>query len=374
MMRWVTLGDYIEQCDERNSNGKYGKEDVKGIATSKQLIDTKANLEGVSLSSYKIVNPNEFTFVPDTSRRGDKISLAFNDLGKACIVSSISCVFRIKNVLELVPDYLYLWFCRPEFDRYARFNSWGSAREAFSFEEMCRVKIPLPDIDEQRKIVSVWKGLRDLKIQNEVIAGPLFELCQSYLKQLKEEYEPTEIGPYIEERNERNTSNKYDKSHTKGVNTNKEIQECKRIGDKLNTYKIVYPNDFVFNANIKLTKESEKFAVALYTGNDNCIVTNFYTVFNIKSENIIPEYLLLWLIQDEFARYVKFMSCSSVRDRFDYEEMEHIKIPIPSLEKQRAIVNIYNCAKEAKDITNKTEQLIKDICPALMRQVIGEAS
>lgn len=373
-MRWVTLGDYIEQCDERNSNGKYGKEDVKGIATSKQLIDTKANLEGVSLSSYKIVNPNEFTFVPDTSRRGDKISLAFNDLGKACIVSSISCVFRIKNVLELVPDYLYLWFCRPEFDRYARFNSWGSAREAFSFEEMCRVKIPLPDIDEQRKIVSVWKGLRDLKIQNEVIAGPLFELCQSYLKQLKEEYEPTEIGPYIEERNERNTSNKYDKSHTKGVNTNKEIQECKRIGDKLNTYKIVYPNDFVFNANIKLTKESEKFAVALYTGNDNCIVTNFYTVFNIKSENIIPEYLLLWLIQDEFARYVKFMSCSSVRDRFDYEEMEHIKIPIPSLEKQRAIVNIYNCAKEAKDITNKTEQLIKDICPALMRQVIGEAS
>ncbi len=373
-MQWVTLGDYIEQCDERNSNGKYGEEDVKGIATSKQLIDTKANLEGVSLLSYKIVNPNEFTFVPDTSRRGDKISLAFNNLSKVCIVSSISCVFRIKNVLELVPNYLYLWFCRPEFDRYARFNSWGSAREAFSFEEMCRVQIPLPDIDEQRKIVSVWKGLWDLKVQNEVIAEPLFELCQSYLKQLKEEYELTEIGPYIEERNERNTSNKYDKNHAKGVNTNKEIQECKRIGDKINTYKIVYPNDFVFNANIKLTKESEKFAVALYNGADNCIVTNFYTVFKIKSENLIPEFLLLWLIQDEFARYVKFMSCSSVRDRFDYKEMEHIKIPIPSPEKQRAIVNIYNCAKEARDIASKTEQLIKDICPALMRQVIGEAS
>ena len=373
-MRWVSLGDYIEQCDERNSKGKYGEVDVKGIATSKQLIETKANLEGVSLSSYKIVNPNEFTFVPDTSRRGDKMSLAFNNLGKACIVSSISCVFRIKDPLVLLPDYLYLWFCRPEFDRYARFNSWGSAREAFSYEDMERVQIPLPDIDEQRKIVSVWKGLRDLKVQNEVIAEPLFKLCQSYLKQLKEEYEPTEIGPYIEERNERNIHNKYNENDAKGVNTNKEIQECKRIGDKLNSYKIVYPNDFVFNANIKLTRESEKFAVALYTNITNCIVTNFYTVFKITSEKLLPEYLFLWLIQDEFARYVKFMSCSSVRDRFDFEEMKHVKIPIPTPEEQQTIVNVYNCAKEAKDIANKTDQLIKDICPALMRQLIGEAS
>lgn len=374
MMRWVSLGDYIEQCDERNSKGKYGEVDVKGIATSKQLIETKANLEGVSLSSYKIVNPNEFTFVPDTSRRGDKMSLAFNNLGKACIVSSISCVFRIKDPLVLLPDYLYLWFCRPEFDRYARFNSWGSAREAFSYEDMERVQIPLPSINEQRKIVSVWKGLRDLKVQNEVIAEPLFELCQSYLKQLKEEYEPTEIGQYIEERNERNIHNKYNENDAKGVNTNKEIQECKRIGDKLNSYKIVYPNDFVFNANIKLTRESEKFAVALYTNITNCIVTNFYTVFKITSEKLLPEYLFLWLIQDEFARYVKFMSCSSVRDRFDFEEMKHVKIPIPTPEEQQTIVNVYNCAKEAKDIANKTDQLIKDICPALMRQLIGEAS
>ena len=373
-MQWVSLGDYIEQCDERNSSAKYTVESVKGVSINKILIDTKADMTGVSLLPYKIVRPKEFVFVTITSRNGGKISLAMNNDKNSCIVSSSYEVFRITNPLELLPDYLYLWFCRPEFDRYARFNSWGSAREAFSYEDMERVQIPLPSINEQRKIVSVWKGLQDLKVQNEVIAEPLFELCQSYLKQLKEEYEPTEIGPYIEERNERNIHNKYNENDAKGVNTNKEIQKCKRIGDKLNSYKIVYPNDFVFNANIKLTRESEKFAVALYTNITNCIVTNFYTVFKITSEKLLPEYLFLWLIQDEFARYVKFMSCSSVRDRFDFEEMQHVKIPIPTPEEQQTIVNIYNCAKEAKDIANKTEQLIKDICPALMRQVIGEAS
>lgn len=374
-MRWVSLGDYIEQCDERNSKGKYGEADVKGIATSKQLIETKANLEGVSLSSYKIVNPNEFTFVPDTSRRGDKISLAFNNLGKACIVSSISCVFRIKDPLELLPDYLYLWFCRPEFDRYARFNSWGSAREAFSYEDMERVQIPLLGIDEQRKIVSVWKGLRDLKVQNEVIAEPLFELCQSYLKQLKEEYEPTEIGPYIEEVNEKNTSKIYSEDNVRGISIQKEFIATKANldGVSLSSYKVVEQNNFSFNPNT--ARMGEKICVSLNTSDMPYLVSAIYPVFKIIDTNkLLPEYLMLWYKRSEFDRYSRFNSWGSAREVFNYSDMYRVQIPIPSPEKQRAIVNIYNCAKEAKDIANKTDQLIKDICPALIRQVIGEAS
>ena len=372
-MQWVPLGDYIEQCDERNSKGKYGEADVKGIATSKQLIETKANLEGVSLSSYKIVNPNEFTFVPDTSRRGDKMSLAFNNFGKVCIISSISCVFRIKDPLELLPDYLYLWFCRPEFDRYARFNSWGSAREAFSYEDMERVQIPLPDIDEQRKIVSVWKGLRDLKVQNEVIAEPLFELCQSYLKQLKEEYEPTEIGPYIE---------LYDQVNTKGynhpvvgINKNKgfmpTVANIENIDIK--KYKVISKNVFVFSG--MQTGRDVCIRIGLYNGDNSALMSPAYTTFKVKDDKkLIPEFLFLCFNNNEMDRYGWFISDSSVRSNLDWNRFLEIKIPIPSPEKQRAIVNIYNCAKEAKDIANKTDQLIKDICPALMRQVIGEAS
>ena len=157
----ITLGDYIFQSDMRNANNIYGANDVKGIATSKAFIETKANLHGVLLSNYKVVSPSQFAYVPDTSRRGDKISLGYNDSDDTYLVSSISIVFGIKaeKANELLSEYLFLYFCRPEFDRYARFHSWGSARETFSWNDMCKIKISLPPIAVQRKYVAVFKAL-----------------------------------------------------------------------------------------------------------------------------------------------------------------------------------------------------------------------
>ena len=151
------IGPYIEPCDEKNGDLMYDDNAVRGLATSKQIITTKANLDGVSLTSYKLLKSKEFAFVADTSRRGEKMSLGFNQDGDTYIVSSISTVFKIKDESELLPDYLYLWFCRSEFDRYARFNSWGSAREAFSYDEMTRVEIPIPPIEIQQAIVDIYR-------------------------------------------------------------------------------------------------------------------------------------------------------------------------------------------------------------------------
>ena len=125
----------------------------------------------------------------------------------------------------------------------------------------------------------------------------------------------------------------------------------------------------VFNANIKLTQTSEKFAVGLYSGYKPCIVTNFYIVINC-SDFLMPEYLLLWLSRDEFARYVKFKSCSSVRDRFSIDEMKSVKIPLPPPDVQRAIVNIYKCANEAKQIAAEADRLSREVCPALLQHII----
>lgn len=153
----VSLGDYIESVDVRNTDGKYTINDVRGLSTQKQIIETKANMDGVSTVSYKLLSPEQFAYVADTSRRGEKISLGFNSGADIFLVSSISIVFRVKDIDQLDPMYLYLFFCRPEFDRYSRFNSWGSAREAFSFDEMCRVRIPLPPLDVQKSIVALHK-------------------------------------------------------------------------------------------------------------------------------------------------------------------------------------------------------------------------
>lgn len=153
--KWVRLGDYIELCDERNSEGKYGVEDVKGISVEKCFIPTKANMEGVSLLPYKIVAPQYFSFVSVTSRNGGKISLAMNDTEQTYIVSSSYEVFHCKA--GLLPEYLYLLFNRADFDRYARFNSWGSARETFDWEALCRTQIPLPALSVQRDLVASSK-------------------------------------------------------------------------------------------------------------------------------------------------------------------------------------------------------------------------
>lgn len=178
--RWVRLGDYIEQCDERAGND-FTVDDVIGISTDKKFIPTKANMDGVSLNSYKIVNPHEFAYVADTSRRGDKIALALNTSNKPVLISSIYTSFRSKDVIKLLPEYLFMLLNRAEFDRYARFNSWGSARETFDWGEMCRIEIPLPDIEVQRELVATYNGLKALAEQNEALLPRLSAACHAYI-------------------------------------------------------------------------------------------------------------------------------------------------------------------------------------------------
>lgn len=372
-MQWVKLGDYIEQCDERNSGNIFSETDVRGISTLKLFIKTKANLDGVSLSSYKIVREDEFAFVPDTSRRGDKMSLAFNNLGNPCIVSSISCVFKVRSANTLLPEYLYLWFCRPDFDRYARYNSWGSAREAFSYDEMCRIEIPLPSIDEQRVVVEAWRGLKNLKEQNEQMAGPLMDLCQSYLQELKHKYPLVEIGPYIEEVCQRNLNRYYSESDVRGISIQKEFIKTKARLDNVSvtSYKVVGPGEFAFNPNT--ARMGEKICVALNNTKKYYLVSAIYPVFKIVNENVLlSEYLQLFFKQDEFNRYARYHSWGSAREMFNFDDMCRVKIPLPPIEVQQAIVEIYNCARTSKYISEAAKKLNSDVCPALIRQIIGD--
>lgn len=178
----VPLGEYIELLDRRNSDGALTIADVQGISTDKCFIPTKANMDGVSVLSYKIVAPSEFVYVADTSRRGDKMALALNSSDKDILVSSIYTVFRSINESILLPEYLFLLFNRPEFDRYTRFNSWGSARETFDWNEMCRVQIPLPPIDVQQAIVDVYHCMERAKQIATTAREKLKTLCPALVQ------------------------------------------------------------------------------------------------------------------------------------------------------------------------------------------------
>lgn len=157
------LGDYIRQVDVRNR--ELGVDNLLGLSISKLFIPSIANTIGTDMSNYKIVQPRQFGYVPVTSRNGDKITVALYDGDKPCIISQAYIVFEVMNANELLPEYLMMWFRRPEFDRYARFKSHGSAREVFEWEEMCDVMLPVPPIEEQLKIVAEYQVI-ERRIEN----------------------------------------------------------------------------------------------------------------------------------------------------------------------------------------------------------------
>ena len=152
------LGNYIRVVDERNKNLAVTK--LLGVSISKKFIPSIANIVGTDLSNYKIVRTGQFAYGPVTSRNGEKISIAYLD-EEDCIISSSYTVFEVENKEELDPEYLMLWFSRPEFDRYARYKSHGSVREIFDWNELCMVELPVPDIEKQRKIVKAYKTITD---------------------------------------------------------------------------------------------------------------------------------------------------------------------------------------------------------------------
>lgn len=180
----VPIGGYIEESDIRNSGRNASAEDVRGITTAKEFIETKADMEGVDLDRYKIVYPEHFAYVPDTSRRGDKISLAFNNSKKTYLVSSISTVFKVRG---LIPQYLFSFFRRDEFNRYARFHSWGSARETFTFDDMREVRIPVPDTAIQRDIVNIFNAYSTRKGIYERLKTRIRDMCPILIRGAVEE-------------------------------------------------------------------------------------------------------------------------------------------------------------------------------------------
>lgn len=365
--KWVRLGDYIEACDERNSDllisNSQGISNQKHFQTPKQV--------SVNSKSDKIVRRGWFAYNRATTRNGEKISIAYRE-GEDCTVSSAYQTFYIKDETKLNPYYLWLYFKRPEFDRYARYKSKGSAHEFFEFEEMCRVEIPLPSLAEQQKIVNVWKALREIKEQNEEIAAPLMQVCQSYIQELKHKYESVEIGNFIEEINDRNFEEKFNVECVRGLAVSKGMIETKANMDgvSIKSYKIVAPNNFAFVSDT--SRRGDKMSLGLNQSEQTYLVSSISTVFKVvMTDKLLAGYLYLLFCRSEFDRYARFNSWGSARETFTWEDMKRVRIPLPPLSVQQAIVNIYNCANEAKKIAEEADRMSREVCPALIQHVIN---
>ena len=370
MLNKQKLGSFLSLCNQTNEELLYGLGCVRGVSVNKNFITTKANMVGVSLKPYLIINPNEFVYVADTSRRGDKIAIARNTSNEVYICSSAYTVFKVSEPSKLLPEYLSLLFERAEFDRYARYNSWGSARETFDWQTFCDYEIELPPISIQQKYVDIYKAIHKNQQCYERGLNDLKLTCDAYIENLRHSMVSEEIGNYIVRKNDKNIDNKI--KTVLGLSTSKQFRVPQsRVNKKdLGGYKIVNPLEFAF---VPTTDTWKVLAFAINIYNDPIVVSPIYEVFSVCTEKLLPEYLALWLSREEFDRYARYHSWGSARENFSWEAMGEVQIPVPDIDVQQSIVDIYKAYNIRKEINEKLKAQLKDICPILIKGSIEEA-
>lgn len=363
----------IEQIDDRNSDEEYSLSDVKGISIQKVFIETKAKMDGVSLKPYKLVKPDSFAYVTVTSRNGEKITLAYNDTEDTYIVSSSYIVFKVKEPELLSSEFLFMYFNRPEFDRFARYNSWGSARETFSWDDMCDIEIDLPPLHIQEKYVAIYKamlanqkayenGLEDLKL-----------VCDATIEKIRREMPNEKISKYVIQTDKRN--NGLGLESVRGLSIEKKMipTKAKMTGVSLSGYKLFSPNEIVY---IPVTsRNGEKITIAHNDTDETYLVSSTYITFKVcDSSVLLPEFLFMYFKRDNYDRFARYNSWGSARETFIWEDFIDFSIPIPTIHIQQSIVDIYNAYITRKEINERLKQQIKDICPILIAGAIKEAN
>ena len=363
-VKWVRLGDYISQRRENNSSLKYGVDLIEGVNSDGEFQPTKAITDNINLKPYKVVRHGDIVYNPSRLNIG---SLAYRT-GGMCIVSHLYQVFHIKEKYQsiLSAEFLTLYLRRSEFYRYVDYDNFASQRAEYNLRKLGELLIPLPSPAEQQKVVNAWRAFREIKVQNEAKAAPLMQLCQSYIQELKHKYPMQEIGPYLQFFKEKNKDNEI--KLEQGINIAKEFITPQRSNSDLSSRIKVRTGQFAYCTQLN----NENVAISLRVGPD-CVVSPVYEVFEIKKEYkhiLNSEYLLLWLIRKEFRRYVYWSSVGSAYEFLRYDNLYSYKIPLPPIEVQQAIVNIYKCANEAKRIAEEADRLSREVCPALLQHVI----
>lgn len=366
------LGDYIELREIINTDLSFGIESVRGVNNLKQLMPTKADLNGRDLSKFQVVHPGEFVFNHRTSRNGSKFSIALNSGTEPVICTEDYVVFRIKADAKkyLIAEWLYMFFNREEFDRYVITNSWGSSTEFYNWEDLCSVELLLPDISVQQKYVDIYKamvanqqsyerGLEDLKLT-----------IDAQIEKIKHTAPKLSAAELLYEVNIRNSDGAI--KNVQGINISKRFMPsvADTNGVDLTKYKVVQKGQFAFSG--MQTGRDECIRIALCDTEEPIIISPAYTVFEAKSQMVYPEYIMLWFLRGESDRRGWFMSDSSVRTNLDIDRFFEIKVPVPKKKIQKAIAELYTVYNTRKKINEQLKAQIKDICPILIRGSLEE--
>lgn len=368
------LGEFIELRDVRNSDLQYGADDVRGVNNLKLLMPTKADLAGRDLSKFQIVYPDEFVFNHRTSRNGSKFSIAYNDTGVPVICTEDYVVFRIKEACKTLLDsrWLYMFFNRPEFDRYVITNSWGSSTEFYNWEDICEVDIPVPPIEIQQKYAAIYNAMLVNQRSYEQGLEDLQQAVFAEIDIIKHSAPRIPVGKLLEEIDVRNIDGTV--TNVQGINIEKQFMPS--VADttsvNLRNYKVVRNGQFAYSS--MQTGRDECIRIALYDKDDPILISPAYSVLQVKDSAAVAEYIMLWFTRLETDRYGWFASDASVRANLDLDRFYEIQIPLPDITKQQSIANIYIAYMLRREISKQLKTQIKDICPILIKGSIEEVS
>lgn len=363
--KWVRLGDYIELCEERNS--EEGNYPFCGINKDKVFMPTVADTNNLDSTKYKLVRKGTFVFSGMQTGRDVCIRIAMQDKDETLLVSPAYTTFTIKDTSKLNPQYLYMQFIRFEMDRYGWFLSDGSIRSNLDWERFCDIRIPLPSISIQRELVNTYNGLKSLAEDNEALIAPLTQACEALVVDCKRKYNEVELGEYIESCDERNSEGKYTEQDCVGVNINKELNIMRGTleSKKLELFKMVSPRLFVYNP-----RGSRKLGLGFNNTKKTFITTFNNITFKVSSKKLLDEFLYTLLSRKEFDRNAEFRSWGSSTEVFSWSELCCVKIPLPPPDVQQSIVNLYHCIEEAKRIAAEAREQMRTLCPALIQKAI----
>ena len=366
-MGLIRFGDHIELLSQKCNISNLTPDEISGINRDKEFFEPSRQV-GEDTSNYKYVPPGYFACNLMHVGRDMVLPIALNTTKKTKIVSPAYTIFKLKMEDALLSKFLFMLLKSDEKDRFFWFHCDSSVRDGMDWNAFCDIELDLPSIEIQRKYVAIYEGLLANLHSYESKLDELKLVCDGYIDRLKKTNYLTSLEPYIIEYSIKNDDLRY--KVERGISTKKELIIPKSTAEDIRTQKVFLKGTFCFATNT--ARNADKLSIALNKEGD-CIVSPTYCTFRC-SEKLINEYLNIYVQRSEFDRYVRFNSWGSVREMFVFEDLKNVKIPIPPLKIQSSIVEVFNVYNERKEYVNRLKNIIKDICPLLVRGAIKEAS
>lgn len=364
LTKW-RLGDLIEETDERNYANIFDK--AMGINIKKQFM--LSNLSSYNLKNYKIVHTNEFAYSAMQTGRDGCIRLAIQNGIENIIVSPAYVTFHVLRMDVLIPEYFFMLFLSKEMDRYGSFRSDGSIRANLDWDIFCNIELNLPSIEIQRKYVAIYRAMQENQRKYESGLEDLKLLLDATLDKIKHTVSYISVGALLEEVDERNSANEI--KHAMGINIQKIFMPSNLSSSNLSNYKIVHKNEFAYSA--MQTGRDKSIRIALQRKETPIIVSPAYSILRVKNDNVLPEYIMMWFSRHESDRYGWFLSDGSVRANLDLPVFFNINIPLPDINTQKSLVQLYQVYQKRKSISEQLKEKIQSVCPILIRGAMLEA-